>query len=86
MHFSLHPQDKHQAQQNRKNAKHNKTSKEEIKKAFSKQENFLKGQIPKTSLNKKETKQVKAISKSNINIKDIKVLETSCPVHVIKFY
>ena len=84
MHFLVNPQNKNQHQQNRKNAKHNKTSKEEIKKAFSKQENFLKGQIPKTSLNKKETKQVKAISKSNINIKDIKVLETSCPVHVIK--
>ena len=84
MHFLVNPQNKNQHQQNRKNAKYNKTSKEEIKKAFSKQENFLKGQIPKTSLSKKETNQVKAISKSNINIKDIKVLETSCPVHVIK--
>jgi predicted peroxiredoxin len=84
MHFILNPSNKHQTQENRKNAKHNKTSKEEIKKAFSKQENFLKGQISKTSLTKKEQKQVKAIGKSNINIKDIKVLETSCPVHVIK--
>ena len=84
MSFILEPQTKHQAQENRKNAKHNKTSKEEIKKAFAKQENFLKGNVSKTSLSKKETRQVEAIGKSNINIKDIKVLETSCPVHIIK--
>ena len=36
---------KHHQQQNRKNAKQNKTSKEEIKKAFAKQENFLKGNV-----------------------------------------
>jgi hypothetical protein len=84
MHFTLHPQDKHQAQQNRKNATNNKTSKEEIKKAFAKQEQFLQGQTSKTSLTKKETKQVEAIGKSNINIKEVKVLESSCPVHVIK--
>ncbi len=84
MHFILHPQDKHQAQENRKNAKHNKTSKEEIKKAFTKQENFLNGNVSKTSLTKKETKQVEAIGKSNINIKEVKVLESTCPVHVVK--
>jgi len=84
MHFTLQPQNKHQKQENRKNAKQNKTSKEEIKKAFTKQENFLKGNVSKTSLTKKETKQVEAIGKSNINIKDIKVLETSCPVHIVK--
>ena len=58
--------------------------KEEIKKAFNKQENFLKGQTSKTSLTKKETKQVEAIGKSNIKINDVKVLDTSCPVHVIE--
>jgi hypothetical protein len=84
MSFILEPQTKHQAQENRKNAKHNKTSKEEIKKAFSKQENFLKGNVSKTSLSKRETRQVEAISKSNINIKEVKVLESSCPVHVVK--
>jgi hypothetical protein len=84
MHFALQTKDKHQQQQNRKNAKHNKTSKEEIKKAFAKQERFLKGQTPKTILTKKETKQVEAIGKSNIKIKNIKVLDTSCPVHVIE--
>ena len=30
MHFTLNPQTKHQAQENKKGAKHNKTSKEEI--------------------------------------------------------
>jgi hypothetical protein len=84
MSFILEPQTKHQAQENRKNAKHNKTSKEEIKKAFAKQENFLKGNVSKTSLTKKETKQVEAIGKSNINIKEVKVLESTCPVHVVK--
>jgi len=84
MHFILHSKDKHQVQENKKGAKQNKTSKEEIKKAFSKQENFLKGQTSKTSLTKKETKQVEAIGKSNIKIKDIKVLNTTCPVHVIE--
>ena len=87
MHFILFkgPDLKHQNQTNKKNAKNkNKVSKEEIKKAFSKQENFLKGQISKTSLTKKETKQVEAIGKSNIKIKDIQVLDTSCPVHIIE--
>jgi hypothetical protein len=84
MHFTLQPQNKHQRQENRKNAKHNNTSKEEIKKAFVKQENFLQGNTPKTSLTKKEQKQVEAIGKSNIKIKDIKVLDTSCPVHIIE--
>ena len=48
--FAAQPSTPHQIQENRKGAKHNKTSKEEIKKAFSKQENFLKGQTSKTSL------------------------------------
>ena len=84
MHFAIQPSTPHQIQENRKGAKHNKTSKEEIKKAFSKQENFLKGQVSKTSLTKKETKQVEAIGKSNIKINDVKVLDTSCPVHIIE--
>ena len=86
MHFSVQKREdsKHQGQQNRKGAKQNKTSKEEIKKSFAKQEQFLSGQTPKTTLTKKETKQVQAISKSNIKIKDIKVLDSSCPVHVIE--
>ena len=86
MHFILQTQhnNKHQTQQNNKNAKHNKTSKEEIKKAFAKQELFLHGKTGKNSLTKREQKQVKAIGKSNIKIKDIKVLKSSCPVHVVE--
>ena len=89
MHFMLFDKKdfKHQHQKNRKNGKDKPNyypSKEEIKKAFAKQEQFLKGQSHKTSLTKKETKQVEAIGKSNIQIKDIKVLDTTCPVHVIE--
>ena len=84
MHFITNSDDKHQEQENRKGAKSGGPSKEELKKAFNKQENFLKGQTPKTTLTKKETKQVEAIGKSNIKIKDIKTLDTSCPVHIIE--
>ena len=85
-HFSVQKREEynHQNQQNRKGAKRKGPSKEEIKKVFGKQEEFLKGQIPKTTLTKKEKKQVEAIGKSNIKIKDIKVLGSSCPVHVIE--
>ncbi len=89
MHFMLFDKKdfKHQHQLNKQNAKKNNPkyypSKEEITKAFAKQEKFLEGNTSKTSLTKKETKQVEAIGKSNIKIKDVKVLESSCPVHVI---
>jgi len=82
--FAAQPSTPHQIQENRKGAKHNKTSKEEIKKAFNKQEEFLKGNVYKSPMTHKETKQVEAIGKSNIKIKDVKVLESSCPVHVIE--
>ena len=79
------PKDRiHQNQQNRKNSNNKGPSKEEIKKAFNKQENFLSGHIPKTSLTKQEQKQVIAIGKSNIKIKEIKAIDTSCPVHIIE--
>jgi hypothetical protein len=89
MHFMLFNKEdyKHQHQKNRKNGKNKPNyypSKEDIKKAFSKQEKFLAGNVPKTSLTKKEQKQVQAIGKSNIKIKDIKALDTSCPVHIIE--
>ena len=89
MHFTLNSNSKHQNQENRKGAKHNKTSKEEIKKAFAKQENFLKGYTPKTTLTKKHKQQVEAISKSNIDVKNVKAIDdkgieqTNIPVHVI---
>jgi len=89
MHFILNSKDKHQHQENRKGAKHNKTSKEEIKKAFSKQEEFLKGNVYKSKVNKKEKQQIEAISKSKVDVKNVKVTDnkgiehTNIPVHVI---
>ncbi len=89
MHFILNSDNKHQAQENRKGAKQNKTSKEEIKKAFSKQENFLKGNIHKAKVNKKEKQQIEAISKSKVDVKNVKATDnkgiehTNIPVHVI---
>ena len=80
---------KHQEQENRKGAKSNGPSKEEIKKAFSKQENFLKGNVPKTPITHKEKSQVEAISKSNIDVKNVTATDnkgiehTNIPVHVI---
>jgi len=89
MHFMLHSDNKHQNQENRKGAESKGPSKEEIKKAFNKQENFLKGQTPKTTLTKKHKQQVEAISKSNIDVKNVKATDdkgnehTNIPVHVI---
>ena len=87
--FAAQPSTPHQIQENRKGAKQNKTSKEEIKKAFAKQENFLKGQTPKTTLTKKNKQKIDAISKSNIDVKNITakdekgIKHTDIPVHVI---
>jgi len=80
---------KHQGQENRKGAKSNGPSKEEIKKAFAKQEEFLKGNVTKAKVNKKQKQQIEAISKSNIDVKNVKakddkgVEHTNIPVHVI---
>jgi len=89
MHFILNSKDKHQAQENRKGAKSNGPSKEEIKKAFSKQEEFLKGNVHKSKVNKKEKQQIEAISKSKVDVKNVKATDnkgiehTNIPVHVI---
>ena len=89
MHFSLNSNSKHQAQENRKGAKSNGPSKEEIKKAFSKQEEFLKGNVHKSKVNKKEKQQIEAISKSKVDVKNVKATDnkgiehTNIPVHVI---
>ena len=89
MHFILNSKDKHQAQENRKGAKQNKTSREEIKKAFSKQEEFLKGNVHKSKVNKKEKQQIEAISRSKVDVKNVKATDnkgiehTDIPVHVI---
>ena len=65
MHFILNSKDKHQVQENKKGAKHNKTSKEEIKKAFNKQEEFLKGNVHKSKVNKKEKQQIHRFLQNN---------------------
>jgi len=89
MHFISNLDNKHQNQENRKGAKHNKTSKEEIKKAFGKQEEFLKGNVHKVKATKKQKQQIEAISKSKVNIKNVKATDnkgiehTNIPVHVI---
>ena len=89
MHFILNSDNKHQVQENKKGAKHNKTSREEIKKAFSKQEEFLKGNVHKSKVNKKEKQQIEAISKSKVDVKNVKATDskgiehTDIPVHVI---
>jgi len=80
---------KHQEQENRKGAKSNGPSKEEIKKAFAKQEEFLKGNVHKAKVNKKEKQQIETITKSKIDVKNVTarddkgVKHTNIPVHVI---
>ena len=64
-------------------------SKEEIKKAFSKQEEFLKGNVHKVKTSKREKQQIEAISKSKVDVKNVKATDskgiehTDIPVHVI---
>jgi len=94
-HFSImKPKDrKDQVFKNKQNSK-NKTgpSKEQLKKAFRKQEQFLKGNIHKAHTSIKDKKQIEAISKSKITIKEIKTpntkkslsKKTTCPVHIIE--
>jgi hypothetical protein len=90
-HFSMQKREgnKHQEQENRKGAKSSGPSKEELKKAFGKQEEFLKGNVHKAKVNKKEKQQIEAITKSKIDVKNVTarddkgVKHTNIPVHVI---
>jgi len=59
-------QRKSQVNKNKQNSKDNSPSKEETKKAFNKQEKFLKGDINKKALSKKENIKIEAINKSSI--------------------
>jgi len=60
-------------------------SKEKIKNAFQKQENFLKGKVYKTSgISSKQLKQVEAISNANVEIFESKFEDKDIKVHVIK--
>ena len=90
-HFaSMTPEErKSQVYKNKQNTKDNFPSKEETKKIFRKQENFINGNIHKTSLSKKERKQVETLSKLNIKNKKIKATDSkgvkrdNVSVHVI---
>ena len=87
--FAAQPSTPHQIQKNREGAKHNKTSKEEIKKAFSKQQEFLKGNVHKSKATKRQKQQIEAISKSKVDVKNVKAIDskgvehTDISVHVI---
>jgi len=59
-------QRKSQVDKNKQNSGDNSPSKEEIKKAFNKQEKFLKGNINKKALSKKDSIKIEAINKSSI--------------------
>ena len=76
-HFaSMTPEErKSQVQQNKQNTSNKFPSKEETKRIFRKQENFIKGDIHKSSLSKKERQQVEALSKLNIKNKKIKSID-----------
>jgi len=64
-------------------------SKEEIKKVFNKQQEFLKGNVHKVKATKKDKQQIEAISKSKVDVKNVKATDskgiehTDIPVHVI---
>jgi len=83
-HFSIQNKPKSNSPGNNKGP-----SKEEIKKAFSKQEEFLKGNIHKVKATKRQKQQIEAISKSKVDVKNVKAIDskgvehTDIPVHVI---
>ena len=83
-HFSIQNKPKSNPSGNNKGP-----SKEEIKKAFSKQEEFLKGNIHKVKATKRQKQQIEAISKSKVDVKNVKAIDskgvepTDIPVHVI---
>ena len=90
-HFaSMTPKErKSQVQQNKQNSSNKAPSREETKKIFRKQENFIKGEIHKSSLSKKEHQQVEAFTKLNIKNKKVKTVDykgvkrDNVKVHVI---
>jgi hypothetical protein len=89
IHFMVQPKDKDQSKDNNLGGINNGTSREEIKKAFSKQEEFLKGNVHKSTVNQRQKQQINAISKSNIDVKNVKATDsegiehTNIPVHII---
>ena len=69
----------------KKEGENNGISKEKIKNAFQKQENFIKGKVKKTKgISPKQLKQIDAISKANVEIFKSKFEDKDISVHVIK--
>ena len=69
----------------KKEGEKNDVSREKIKNAFQKQENFIKGKVKKSSgISSKQLKQVDAISKANVEIFKSKFEDRDISVHVIK--
>ena len=69
----------------KKEGEKNDVSREKIKNAFQKQENFIKGKVKKTSgISSKQLKQVDAVSKANVEIFKSKFEDRDIQVHVIK--
>lgn len=80
---------KSQVQKNKQNASDKAPSREETKKAFAKQEQFVNGKIHKATSSKKELNQIEAISKSNIKEDKVSAVDkngvkrTDRKVHVV---
>ena len=80
---------KSQVQKNKQNASDKAPSREETKKAFAKQEQFINGKIHKATSSKKELNQIEAISKSNIKEDKVSAVDkngvkrTDRKVHVV---
>ena len=80
---------KSQVQKNKQNANDKAPSREETKKAFAKQEQFINGKIHKATSSKKELNQIEAISKSNIKEDKVSAVDkngvkrTDRKVHVV---
>jgi len=80
---------KSQVQKNKQNASDKAPSREETKKAFAKQEQFVNGKIHKATSSKKELNQIEAISKSNIKEDKVSAIDkngvkrTDRKVHIV---
>jgi len=80
---------KSQVQKNKQNTSDKAPSREETKKAFAKQEQFINGKIHKAASSKKELNQIEAISKSNIKEDKVSAVDkngvkrTDRKVHVV---
>ena len=80
---------KSQVQKNKQNSSDKAPSREETKKVFTKQEQFINGKVHKATSSKKELNQIEAISKSNIKENQVSAVDkngvkrTDRKVHVV---